>query len=105
MEWILHFSRITERVVDIKSPLYRGSNAPLEQPEEEEEEEEEEERERNVCGRARAREAGESRRGALLRASEARVCRHHQNLNWRFNDAYVSSQRKGRILRRNARRR
>ena len=37
----------------------------------EEEEEEEEERERNVCGRARAREAGESRRGALLRASEA----------------------------------
>jgi len=42
MEWILHFSRITERVVvDIKSPLYRGSNAPLEQPEEEEEEEEE----------------------------------------------------------------
>ena len=43
----------------------------LEQPEEEEEEEEEEERERNVCGRARAREAGESRRGALLRASEA----------------------------------
>jgi hypothetical protein len=71
MEWILHFSRITERVVDIKSPLYRGSNAPLEQPEEEEEEEEEEERERNVCGRARAREAGESRRGALLRASEA----------------------------------
>ena len=70
MEWILHFSRITERGVDIKSPLYRGSNAPLEQPEEEEEEEEEE-RERDVCGRARAREAGESRRGALLRASEA----------------------------------
>jgi len=35
------FARITERGVDIKSPLYRGSNAPLEQPEEEEEEEEE----------------------------------------------------------------
>jgi|MEHZ01.3.fsa_nt_MEHZ010964982.1_1 hypothetical protein len=70
MDWILHFSRITERVVDIKSPLYRGSNAPLEQPEEEEEEEEEE-RERDARGRARAREAGESRRGALLRASEA----------------------------------
>ena len=30
-----------ESRVDIKSPLYRGSNAPLEQPEEEEEEEEE----------------------------------------------------------------
>ena len=40
MERILHFSRITQRVVDIKSHLYRGSNAPLEQPEEEEEEEE-----------------------------------------------------------------
>ena len=65
------FAHHRESRVDIKSPLYRGSNAPLEQPEEEEEEEEEEERERNVCGRARAREAGESRRGALLRASEA----------------------------------
>ena len=56
MEWILHFSRITE-----------------EEDKEEEEEEEEEERERETFAeeRERAFEAGESRRGALLRASEA----------------------------------
>ena len=78
MDWILHFSRITERVVDIKSPLYRGSNAPLEQPEEEEEEEEEEEREREretfAEERERARRA--SREEVLFCARQKQLCRH-----------------------------
>ena len=94
MDWILHFSRITERVVDIKSPLYRGSNAPLEQPEEEEEEEEEEERER------RARKSESARGGRVeKRCSFARVRSSFvvidQNLTWRFNDAYVSFSARG----------
>jgi hypothetical protein len=74
MDWILHFSRITERVVDIKSPLYRGSNAPLEQPEEEEEEEEEEERETRAEERERARRA--SREEVLFCARQKQLCRH-----------------------------
>ena len=68
------FAYHRESRVDIKSPLYRGSNAPLEQPEEEEEEEEEEERETFAEERERARRA--SREEVLFCARQKQLCRH-----------------------------
>ena len=77
--------RRRERSVDIKSPLSRGSNnAPKSETISRKK------RKKKVRGRARAqasREAGESRRGALLLcASGAAVFCRHQSIN----DAYFS---------------
>ena len=92
MEWILHFSRITERVVDIKSPLI-GVQTLLSSSQEKKKKKKRE-REKRLRKSESARGGRVEKRCSFARVRSSFVV-IDQNLNWRFNDAYVSFSARG----------